>query len=57
MIYTKFNLKYYRVEEQHSVDLIIKSLPSNIGRRKSFRSTDFFRNEIAFYEHVSLIYN
>ena len=38
----------------HSVSIIIKGLPKNIGRRKTFRSTDFFRNEVAFYNEVSL---
>lgn len=34
------------------VKLVIKSLPKNIGRRKTYRSTDFFYNEITFYKEV-----
>ncbi|KAK2578156.1 hypothetical protein KPH14_001352 [Odynerus spinipes] len=34
------------------VDLVIKSLPKTLGRRKTYRSTVFFRNEIAFYTKV-----
>ncbi|XP_044729401.1 uncharacterized protein LOC123292752 [Chrysoperla carnea] len=34
------------------VPVLIKSLPSNIGRRKTYRSTDFFRNEVVFYNQV-----
>lgn len=35
-----------------SINLIIKSFPDNLSRRKLFRSADFFRNEIHFYEQV-----
>jgi len=31
---------------------VIKSVPKNVGRRKTFRSADFFRNEINFYQHI-----
>lgn len=34
------------------VDIVIKSLPQNLGRRKTYRSTIFFRNEVAFYTKV-----
>ncbi|XP_033222887.1 uncharacterized protein LOC117176730 [Belonocnema kinseyi] len=34
------------------VKLVVKSLPKNLGRRKTFRSADFFYNEITFYEEV-----
>lgn len=34
------------------IDTVIKSIPKNVGRRKTFRSDDFFRNEINFYKHV-----
>ncbi|PSN55206.1 hypothetical protein C0J52_00622 [Blattella germanica] len=30
----------------HVVPVIIKALPKNIGRRKTFRSTEFFENEV-----------
>lgn len=36
-----------------SVDVIVKSLPQNIARRKTYRSVEFFTNEINFYEQVS----
>ncbi|XP_063216108.1 uncharacterized protein LOC134527388 [Bacillus rossius redtenbacheri] len=39
-------------DEKYSMSLIVKSLPPNIGRRKTFRSLDFFGNEVAFYEKV-----
>lgn len=32
--------------------VIIKTTPKSIGRRKTFRSADFFRNEINFYNIV-----
>ena len=34
------------------VKIVVKSLPKNVGRRKTFRSADFFYNEITFYEEV-----
>lgn len=37
---------------EFDVHLIIKSSPKSIGRRKTFRSADFFRNEINFYNIV-----
>lgn len=41
-------------EEEKKVEcaVIVKTLPKNIGRRISFRSTDFFRNESIFYNKV-----
>ena len=38
--------------KETEVKLVIKSLPKNIGRRKTYRSTDFFYNEITFYQEV-----
>ncbi|KAL5287167.1 hypothetical protein ACFFRR_008232 [Megaselia abdita] len=35
-----------------AINVIIKSIPDNVSRRKLFRSADFFRNEIHFYENV-----
>lgn len=32
--------------------MIIKTTPKSIGRKKTFRSSEFFRNEINFYEIV-----
>lgn len=34
------------------VNVIVKSMPDNLARRKLFRSQDFFRNEINFYKYV-----
>ncbi|XP_020296148.1 uncharacterized protein LOC109861064 isoform X2 [Pseudomyrmex gracilis] len=34
------------------VNIVVKSIPKNVGRRKTFRNADFFRNEIAFYTQV-----
>lgn len=31
---------------------MIKAVPKSAGRRKTFRSADFFRNEINFYQKV-----
>ncbi|XP_003706592.3 uncharacterized protein LOC100875535 [Megachile rotundata] len=49
----------YRIKINGTVDgkevqlrIVVKSLPNNIGRRKTYRSTDFFRNEIIFYTQV-----
>ncbi|XP_063988978.1 uncharacterized protein LOC135168572 [Diachasmimorpha longicaudata] len=32
--------------------IVVKSLPSNLGRRETYRSTVFFKNEIIFYTQV-----
>jgi Ecdysteroid kinase-like family len=37
---------------EFDVHLIIKTTPKSICRRKTFRSSDFFRNEINFYNVV-----
>lgn len=34
------------------VSTVVKSMPLNIGRLKTFRSSDFFRNECNFYKEV-----
>lgn len=34
------------------INLVVKSLPQNIGRRNTYRSVDFFYNEIIFYTQV-----
>lgn len=34
------------------IKIVVKSLPQNLGRRKTYRSTDFFFNEIKFYTKV-----
>lgn len=35
-----------------TVKVIVKCIPKNVGRRKTFRSADFFRNEINFYNVI-----
>jgi hypothetical protein len=42
-------------KKPYSLAVIIKGLPANIGRRKTFRSAEFFRNEAAFYNEARLI--
>lgn len=39
-------------EKPITVKVVVKSLPRNLGRRKTYRSTDFFYNEIIFYSKV-----
>ncbi|EFA02417.1 uncharacterized protein LOC663797 [Tribolium castaneum] len=39
-------------QESISIPVIVKYLPKNIARRKTYRSTDFFENEIIFYEKI-----
>lgn len=39
-------------EKQCTVCVIVKGFPKNLARRKTFRSQDFFSNEITFYEKV-----
>ncbi|XP_055714788.1 uncharacterized protein LOC129808908 [Phlebotomus papatasi] len=34
------------------LNFVVKGLPKNIGRRKTFRSAAFFKNEITFYEDI-----
>uniref|UniRef100_A0A336M4I1 CSON012053 protein n=1 Tax=Culicoides sonorensis TaxID=179676 RepID=A0A336M4I1_CULSO len=41
-----------RGKDTIQINTIIKSIPKNVGRRKTFRSADFFRNEIHFYERT-----
>ncbi|XP_076248507.1 uncharacterized protein LOC143188240 isoform X2 [Calliopsis andreniformis] len=38
--------------KQVETKIVVKSLPKNLGRRRTYRSTDFFRNEIQFYTKV-----
>jgi len=47
---TKDNLK------QHvQVNFVVKSIPKNVGRKKTFRSAEFFCNEILFYTQASIL--
>ncbi|KAK9870300.1 hypothetical protein WA026_006387 [Henosepilachna vigintioctopunctata] len=41
-----------RKPESVSVNVIAKVVPQNLGRQKTFRSRDFFENEIIFYDEV-----
>lgn len=41
-------------KQQVQVNIVVKSIPKNIGRRKTFRSKDFFGNEIIFYTKVRM---
>lgn len=41
-----------RLSEEMDVHLIIKTTPKSVARRKTFRSADFFRNEINFFNVV-----
>ncbi|XP_044728831.1 uncharacterized protein LOC123292301 [Chrysoperla carnea] len=34
------------------VPVVVKSIPTNIARKKTFRSSEFFENEISFYTKV-----
>jgi len=43
-------------KQEVQVNFVIKSIPKNVGRRKTFRSSDFFGNEIVFYTQVSISY-
>ncbi|XP_017872280.1 PREDICTED: uncharacterized protein LOC108619950 [Drosophila arizonae] len=51
-----FRLCVYGVKEpegeQLEVNVIVKGMPDNMHRRRVFRSTDFFRNEIHFYTKI-----
>jgi len=44
-----FTYKNGNKKKKSSLPLIAKSLPTNIARRKTFRSVDFFKTEVAFY--------
>ncbi|XP_066601530.1 uncharacterized protein [Prorops nasuta] len=48
----KANVKALVDGKEAEVNVIIKSLPNNIARRKTFRSAEFFQNEINFYLKV-----
>ncbi|XP_071634634.1 uncharacterized protein [Temnothorax longispinosus] len=39
-------------KQQVQVNIVVKSIPKNIGRRKTLRSGEFFGNEIIFYTKV-----
>ncbi|XP_052902739.1 uncharacterized protein LOC128310196 isoform X2 [Anopheles moucheti] len=39
-------------QEPMVVNVVVKTIPKNVGRRNTFRSADFFRNEVNFYNVV-----
>ncbi|XP_022901646.2 uncharacterized protein [Onthophagus taurus] len=39
-------------KETETIPIIVKSFPSNLARKETFRSVDFFENEILFYNKV-----
>uniref|UniRef100_A0A182M746 CHK kinase-like domain-containing protein n=1 Tax=Anopheles culicifacies TaxID=139723 RepID=A0A182M746_9DIPT len=39
-------------QEPMVVNVVVKTIPKNVGRRNTFRSADFFRNEANFYNVV-----
>lgn len=43
---------FINYSEKIIIPIVIKSMPKNVGRRKTFRSSDFFRNEVNFYNTV-----
>ncbi|XP_077286800.1 uncharacterized protein LOC143911679 [Arctopsyche grandis] len=50
-----YRITFYGNTEENvevSIKTILKSLPKNIARRKTFRSEGFFRNEINFYLYI-----
>lgn len=40
--------------QEVQVNFVVKSIPQNVGRKKTFRSADFFSNEIIFYTQVRI---
>lgn len=57
MLSEQFRVEIEALKSEHSSETfniytVIKSFPKNVARRKSFRSGDFFRNEINFYQKV-----
>ncbi|KAK0169081.1 hypothetical protein PV327_002827 [Microctonus hyperodae] len=44
-------------EKPVTVKVVVKSLPRNLGRRKTYRSTDFFYNEIIFYSKIVPVFD
>ncbi|XP_032680852.1 uncharacterized protein LOC116848652 isoform X2 [Odontomachus brunneus] len=39
-------------KQEVQVNFVVKPIPRNVGRRKTFRSAEFFSNEIIFYTQV-----
>lgn len=39
-------------KQEVQLNFVVKSTPQNVGRRITFRSSDFFTNEINFYTQV-----
>ncbi|KAG8041085.1 hypothetical protein G9C98_002073 [Cotesia typhae] len=49
---TRLTIEAIVDNKKNNLKIVIKSLPDNLGRRKTFRSAEFFRNEITFYTKV-----
>jgi hypothetical protein len=49
----KKNHKIFPFSKSFDINIIIKTTPKSIGRRKTFRSAEFFRNEINFYNIIA----
>ncbi|OXU16940.1 hypothetical protein TSAR_016076 [Trichomalopsis sarcophagae] len=52
----KVTIKAKVKNQEKDVKIVVKSLPNNMGRRKTYRSADFFRNEIMFYTEIAATY-
>lgn len=48
----RVTLKAKVKNQDKELKIVVKSLPNNMGRRKTFRSAEFFNNEIVFYTEV-----
>ncbi|KAG6558463.1 EcKinase 4 [Microplitis demolitor] len=46
---TRITIEAIVNNKKNDFKIVVKSLPENLVRRKTFRSTEFFRNEITFY--------
>lgn len=53
---TRLTIEAIVDNKKNNLKVVIKSLPDNLGRRKTFRSAEFFRNEITFYTKVLRFY-
>lgn len=49
---TRITIEAIVNNKKNDFKIVVKSLPENLVRRKTFRSTEFFRNEITFYSKV-----
>ncbi|XP_014479489.1 PREDICTED: uncharacterized protein LOC106746879 [Dinoponera quadriceps] len=49
---TLYGVTDEEVKQEVQVNFVVKSIPKNVGRRITFRSADFFSNEIIFYTQI-----